>query len=221
MAATTAAATPVPMPALPLSSAAGPGDSAGVSEAWVGSGGLSAAGPAAASAVDGSSAAAAASLLPEGPSAAAALLSGDAAASSDEDAEGPPDVSLSGAPPGDASDAVLSLGDDAAPDSEVGASDGAVSDLEAAGVAAACSGDAAGAFSDFSAAAGAFDGEADEPEAECFGEAAGASAAKATLVAAEATRMTTARARARAMVGGACDPARRFPSGGHGERSRR
>ena len=206
------------MPALPLSSAAGPGDSVGVSEAWVGSGGLSAAGPAAASAVDGSSAA---SLLPEGPSAAAALLSGDAA-SSDEDAEGLPDVSLSGAPPGDASDAVLSLGE-AAPESEVGASEGAVSDLEAAGVAlgvaAACSGgDAAGAFSDFSAAAGAFDGEADEPEAECFGEAAGASAAKAT--AAEATRRTTARARARAMVG-ACDPARRFPSGGHGVRSRR
>jgi hypothetical protein len=107
---------------------------------------------------------------------------------------------------GAVSDAALSLGDDAEPDSEVGASEGVASDLEAGalagvalGVAAAFSGDAVGAFSDFSDAAGAFDGEVDEPEEEPFGgDAAGASAAKAT--AAEAMRRTTARARARAMV---------------------
>jgi hypothetical protein len=205
-AASMARTTPVPMLGLPLSwSAAGPGDSAGDSEAWAGSGGLSADSPPA-SAVDGSSEAA----LPP-----PLLLSCDAvASSSDGDAEGLADESL-GAPAGAFSDAALSLVGDAALDPESGASEGDASDLEAAagalagvafGVSAAFSADAVGAFSDLSGELlGAFDGV----EAECFGEAAGASAAKATV--AEATRRKEARARARAMVRACLCSFDRFP----------
>lgn len=183
-----AVATPTPMLGLPLS-AAGPGDSAGESEAWAGSGGLSAVAPPD-SAVDGSSAVLAS--LAEGPSEAVSpplLLSGPAvASSSDGDAEGPVAESV-GAPLGAVSDGALSLGD-AAPDS--GALEGDASDLEAA----ACSGDAVGAFSDLSGdVLGAFDGV----EAECFGEAAGVSAANATAAKA-VTKRKAAKARARAMV---------------------
>ncbi|KAL6661744.1 hypothetical protein ACP70R_001128 [Stipagrostis hirtigluma subsp. patula] len=169
------------MSALPPSSAAGPGDSAGASEVPEGSGGLSEDGPAASAVGDSED-----DSPPAEGSSAASALSG-AADASDGEVEGLDDEPL-GELDGAFPDEALPLGD-AAPEPEVGASEGVDPDLEAGALAEDAlgggapelfsGGAAAGALSDFPGdLEGAFDG-ADEPEDDGFGEADGACASAA------------------------------------------
>ncbi|KAL6859054.1 hypothetical protein ACP4OV_018056 [Aristida adscensionis] len=192
------------MPALPLSSADGPGDSAGESDEVVveGSGGLSEVDDddslLSDSDVGASEASAAEELVS---SEEAPPLSGEADASDGEvELEGLDSEPL-GEPDGDFPDEP--------PDSEVGASEGVASDLpdgagDDLGGDPFAGGDDEGALSDLPGVdeeAGDFDGDDDEEPLEPdddFGEAAGASEAYATTAA--AARRTAARARARAMV---------------------